>query len=267
VSADLAPSAGEDVATDYNFYATASGSATGATFARLMPTGGSSGSSTGIFMQRTPAPSPSGLTASAIVAWINPACVYTSATSNFVCPTLTWMGHSLSVSYTLFDSLGVAQSQYSPTLTASVALVVSDTGAVAYTWNNNSFADTSSHHRNVTLSNLLGSPDTLHIWNGVGSTAIHSVRSGQITKTYQLSSNDTTTNVAIRQPHGLNPYPLSGTIVRNYSVVRTKQASDTTTHSATRRVVVTFNGTADVPMTVGTETYSLNLDSHRVTKQ
>jgi len=253
-SADLAPTAGDEIGNDYDFYSSASASSLGSSFSIMAPVGAN--------VRASIAP-PSSIAA----AWINPACTYTPATLNFVCPTISWHGYTLNASYQLFDAASVPQSAYSATTTASINFIVSDTGAVAFTWNQNSYADTASHHRNATVSNLAGTPDTLHIWNATGSTNAHSVRSGQITKTYLLASSDTTTNVAIRQPRGLNPYPLSGTIVRNYAVTRTRQASDTTTHSTSRRVVVTFNGTANVPMTVGTEQYMLNLDTHRVTKQ
>jgi hypothetical protein len=185
------------------------------------------------------------------------------------------LGHMVNVSYQFFDTAGVSQMAYDPVTTDSATLTVSDTGAFAFSWFNNSYADTSSHHRHVTLSNLVGDPDTLHIWNGTGSTFDHSVRIGHVSKTYQFTSSDTTINVEILQPRRVHPYPISGTIIRNYDMTRTRVKSDTssdtstvtkTVHS-TRRVVVTFNGTVNVPMTVGSDSYMLNLDTHEVTKQ
>jgi hypothetical protein len=251
VSADIAPSAGEEIASETDFYAAASASGTsGVAFTQLVGPG----------VSAAIAPP-----TSAAAMWINPSCAVSSSLV-YTCPPLTRRGHTLSVSYEFRDQLGVLQSAYDATTTASIAFTVNDTGATLYTWNQNSYADTSGRHRQATVSNLVGHPDTLHIWNGTGSTTMRSVRSGQITKAYSLSSNDTTTNVKIRQPRTLNPYPLSGTIIRNYSVTRTRMASDTVTRSATRRVVVTFNGTASVPMQVGTESYLLNLDTRRVRK-
>jgi len=254
-SADLAPSAGEDVATDYSFYAGASATAVG-----------------GSFSQNTAAGT-SGISASlnvpthAAATWISSACTYNSTTQYFDCPPVTRLWHTFTVSYGLFDASNVNQSAYDNVTTASINFIIADTGAVLWTQFGNTFADTSGRHRDATVSNLQGSPDTVHIWNGHGTSAIHSVRSGQITKRFVFTSNDTTTDLRFRLPRDINPYPLSGTIVRSYTITRTREASDTTTRTTTRRVVVTFDGTANASMLVGTDQYILNLDTHRVTKQ
>jgi hypothetical protein len=252
VSADLAPTAGAEIATDYAFFAATSSTGAGGSFSANIPAGVSASVSPGV--------NPS------IISWINPDCARSGPHHRFVCPRFPWFGRSVDVDFTFYDATGAEQSAYDAETTDSITFSVSDTGALLFSFNQHSFADTSSHHRNVTLSNLLGDPDTLHIWNGTGSTNVHSVRTGKVNKTYQASSNDTTTDVRIRMPRNENPYPLSGTIVRNYSVTRTREGTDTTTRSTTRRVVVTFNGTALVPMLVGSETYTLNLDTRRVVK-
>jgi hypothetical protein len=265
-SADLAPSAGEDIAMDYQFYSAASGGATGSgSFSMNVPEGG-----------LTPSASIGGMRRGGPgTHWFHTQCAFTQESNQFTCPTISLLGHMLDVSYQFFDTAGVAQSAYDASTTDSATLTVSDTGAFAFSWFNNGYADTSSHHRFVTLSNLAGDPDTLHIWNGTGSTFDHSVRTGHVSKTYQLTSSDTTIDLEIRLPRSANPYPISGTIIRNYDMVRTRMKSDTSadtstvtkTVRSTRRVVVTFNGTANVPMTVGSDSYMLNLDTREVTKQ
>lgn len=265
-SADLAPSAGQDVAMDYQFYSMASGNTGAGSFSRSIPEGGLTASAAIDRPMRAGGPA---------THWLHANCAYTPASQDFTCPTISMLGHMLDVSYQFFDTAGAPQTAYDPVTTDSATLTVSDTGASLYSWFNNSYADTSSHHRTVTLSNLAGDPDTLHVWNGTGSTFEHSVRTGHVSKTYLLMSSDTTINVAIRQPRGLHPYPISGTIIRNYDMTRTRIKSDTsadtttntTTRHTTRRVVVTFNGTANVPMTVGSDTYIVNLDTREVTKQ
>lgn len=260
VSSDIAPSAGDAIANDYAFYSAADLTGSGASFAinaagaRLIdPAGGVSAS-----MQVAPR---------AAAAWISPSCTFDASSGRFSCPPVTKNGQTWSVSYALMDANGVSQSQYDNVTTASINFVVSDTGAVSFTSNGNTFADTVSRHHDRTVSGLAGAPDTVHTWNGTGTTAITSVRSGQITKVYAMTSVDTTTAVRFKQPRDINPYPLSGTVVRDYTVTRTRFASDTTRRVATRRVVVTFNGTASVPMTIGADSYVLNLDTHKVTKQ
>lgn len=265
-SADLAPSAGQDVAMDYQFYSSASGSTDGASFSMNVPANGLAPS--GAILPTMGRSGPG-------THWFHSGCAFTSSAHDFTCPPIVLLGHMWNVSYQFFDTAGVLQTAYDPFTTDSATLTVSDTGAFAFSWGNNGYADTSAHHRFVSLSNLAGDPDTLHIWNGTGSTFDHSVRTGHVSKTYQLTSSDTTIDLEIRQPRRLNPYPISGTIIRNYDMLRTRMRSDTssdtltvtkTVHS-TRRVVVTFNGTANVPMTVGSDSYMLNLDTRQVTKQ
>jgi len=262
-TADLAPSAGQDVANDFTFMSGADASGGGA-----IGVFGSVGTTSinGLVHASVMAPT------TAQAAWISPSCSFSASTGRFDCPPVTRNNHIFTVSYALFDANGVVQSQFNKVTTASINFIVQDTGAVSFSSNGNTFADTSSRIKNATVTGLAGDPDTLHTWNGYGSGSIRSVRSGQISKVYELASTDTLSGVAFRQPRDINPYPLGGTIVRNYNVTRLREASDTTQRTASRRVVVTFNGTVNVPMTVtngdGTVTnYMLNLDTHKVTKQ
>jgi hypothetical protein len=245
--ADLAPSAGEDITADLNFYGSAGASAGGASFDLTVE---------GNQTHTTPRS-----------AWISPSCTYDDATQFFVCPTVTWFFHTYSAKYQLLDGTDTPQSEYDPSTTAAIHFIASDTSAVSWGLGRVSFQDTSSRHLDVTLSGLAGTPDTVHVWDGTGSGRIHSGRTGQVSKLYDFVFNDTTTALRIRQPRSANPYPLSGTIVKNYTVTRERQAADTTTHTTAVRVMVTFNGTHLVPMTIGDTEYVLDLDTHRVTKQ
>ncbi|HEV2643799.1 MAG TPA: hypothetical protein VGT98_13880 [Candidatus Elarobacter sp.] len=258
-SAELAPSAGEDVGSTYSFFSGADVTGSGGAFSVNAPgaTLTASGASASIN-----APPPG-----AAAAWISPSCTFDAGTGRFACPPVTKGGMTFTASYALFDANNVTQSSFDKVTTASINFIVTDSGAVSYSSNGNTFSDTTLRRHNRTVSGLAGDPDTVHVWNGTGTGSVRSSRSGQITKTYVFASTDTVSNVAFRQPRDINPYPLRGTIVKSYTVTRTREASDTTTHTTTRRVVVTFNGTANVPMTVGTESYMLNLDTHKVTKQ
>jgi len=257
VTADLAPSAGEDMATDYSFMSAADLTGGGGSF--TSSTAGATIAGDGVSAVLV-AP-PSGRAA----AWISPDCVFDAATGRFNCPPLMRGKQKYTISYALFDINGTTLSSYNKATTASINFIVADTGETSFGFNNNTFSDTTYRLHNRTVSTLLG--DTVHTWNGSGAGSVHSTRTGQITKDYVFTSVDTASAVRFRQPRGINPYPLGGTFVKNYTVVRTRQASDTTTHTATRQVVVTFNGTANVPMTINGTVYSLNLDTHKVTKQ
>jgi len=257
VTPDLAPSAGEDIATDYAFYSSADLTGSGSAFGTN--TAGASIVSAGV-SPSVNAPPPGGA-----AAWISPSCVFDAGIGRFNCPPLMRGNQSYTVSYALFDANGTTQLQYNKSTTAAINFIVADTGQTSYSSNDNTFSDTTYRLHNRTVSTLLG--DTVHTWNGSGTGNIHSTRQGQILKDYTFSSVDTASAVTFRQPRDINPYPIGGTFVRNYTVVRTREASDTTTHTATRQVVVTFNGTVNVPMTINGVAYSLNLDTHKVTKQ
>jgi len=248
VSADLAPSAAEDISADYNFYSGASASSVGLSFNIL----GTDRGWPQILRTGTRA-----------FRWLNNNCTYDSTSLSFVCPPITKGNHTFTASYTIYDAGGTQQSAYDSVTTASIMFQWADTGATSWTFNHGSFGDTSSRHHTATVSNLAGNPDTTHIWNGTGTGHIHSVRSGQITRIYDYQFSDSTQNLTIRLPHDVNPYPLSGTIIKNYTITRERQASDTVTRTTTRRVTFTFNGTSTATMTIGDSTYAVNLDTHR----
>ncbi len=257
VTADVAPTAGEDIASDVSFFSGADASGSGGAFSVM---GSATPAGDGASAQLNTVPG-------AAAVWISNRCTFDAGSGRFICPPLVRGNGTFTINYALFDANGVNQSAYDNVTTASINFVVTDSAATVVTWNGNTFADTLLRRHDRTVTGLAGNPDTVHTWNGAGTGSIHITRTGQITKTYVLAANDTATAVAFRQPRGINPYPLSGMVVKNYTVTRTREASDTTTHTATRRVVVTFNGTADVPMTINGESYSLNLDTHKVTKQ
>lgn len=257
-TADLAPSAGEDIASDYTFYSSADLTGSGASFS--MSVRGATITGAGVSAS-VGAPPP------AAAAWISPSCTFDAGTGRFACPPLSKGGQTYTASYALLDANNVPQASYNKVTTASINFIVTDSGAVSFSSNGNTFSDTTLRRHDRTVSGLAGDPDTVHVWNGTGTGSVHSTRTGQISRTYVLASSDTTTGVAFRQPRDINPYPLRGTLVKNYTVTRTREASDTTTHTTTRRVVVTFNGTANVPMSVGGVSYTLNLDTHKVVKQ
>jgi hypothetical protein len=116
--------------------------------------------------------------------------------------------------------------------------------------------------RDATLSGFLG-PN--RIWNGIGSSADTTVHTEELsTRTYTGLSVDTVKAVTFLDQRALHPYPLSGVFVRvvDYTMVSTgKQLETTTVH---RRAVVTFNGTADVPISLGDYDCVLHLATHKV---
>lgn len=109
------------------------------------------------------------------------------------------------------------------------------------------------------MSGFLGAN---RVWNGFGSSADTSSRREELSsRTYTGLSVDTLKAVTFVDAQR---YPLSGEAIRvvDYTVVSIgKQLETTTVH---KRVVVTFNGTADVPISLGDYSCVLHLDMHKV---
>ncbi|MDX2184671.1 MAG: hypothetical protein SFW08_11885 [Gemmatimonadaceae bacterium] len=167
-----------------------------------------------------------------------------------------------------FDAAGTAQTGYDTLTTARIVFEVADTGSYSRTRGGSSKSDSSARSRVATLSNLVGHPDTLHIWNGVASGYHRSTMTTAAgTRTHEMISSDTTTNLRYRLPRATNRYPVSGTIIRNVSVTRVRTPTDSagTTVNKTRRVVIEFNGTSTATMTVNGEVFDLDLDTGEVT--
>nr|MCU0623944.1 hypothetical protein [Gemmatimonadaceae bacterium] len=167
-----------------------------------------------------------------------------------------------------FDAAGAAQTGYDTLTTARIVWQVADTGSFTRRRGPTVLEDSSARSRRTELSNLAGHPDTLRIWNGTGSAYHFTSRQNPGgTRTVEMVASDTTTNVRYRLPRSANPYPLTGTIVRNVSVtrVRTPNDADPVTNVRTRRVVIEFNGTSTATLTVNGEVFDLDLESGEVT--
>ena len=167
-----------------------------------------------------------------------------------------------------FDGTGAAQQGYDSVTTARIVWQVADTGTFTRRRGNFTLADSSARSRVTELSNMAGNPDTLRIWNGNGSSYHFTSRQNPGgSRTVEMVASDTTTNLRYRLPRSANPYPLTGTIVRNVQVtrVRTPNDADPVTNARTRRVVIEFNGTSTATMTVNGEVFDLDLETGEVT--
>jgi hypothetical protein len=167
-------------------------------------------------------------------------------------------GQSVVKSYQFLDASGQPMEKFIKGTTESIHYLVKTDGSEAKD-NNTSV----SHSlRDVTVSGFLG-PN--RIWNGFGSSAdTNSHKEDLSTRKYTGLSVDTLKAVTFVDERATHPYPLSGVAVRvvDYTAVSTgKQVETTTVH---KRVVVTFNGTADVPISLGDYNCVLHLDTHKV---
>ena len=167
-------------------------------------------------------------------------------------------GQSVVKSYQFLDASGKPMERFVRGVTDAIHfLVKKDAKEVK-----DNSSSVSHSLRDVIESGFLG-PN--RIYNGVGSSADTSSRKEDLsTRKYTGSSVDSLKAVTFVDERSQHPYPLSGAAVRvvDYVVVSTgKQLEITSVH---KRVVVTFNGTADVPISLGDYSCVLHLDSHKV---
>ena len=185
------------------------------------------------------------------------ACSFSAAAQIYTC-TKSGEGKSVVKSYQFLDASGNPMDKFVKGTTESIHyLVKSDAGE-----SKDGYSSISHSLRDATVSGFLG-PN--RIWNGFGSSAdTNSHKEDLSSRTYTGLSVDTIKAVTFVDERASHPYPLSGVAVRvvDYAMVSTgKQIETTTVH---KRVVVTFNGTANVPISLGDYSCVLHLDTHEV---
>jgi hypothetical protein len=163
-------------------------------------------------------------------------------------------GAERSCAVTYFDAAGNEQAAYDEVTTASMRLVTEINGE----FERDGWLATVSRSREMTISGLEGA-ETSRTVNGSGSQAItrskHSDENG--TRTYEMFGTSSIENVVHGVPIEDNPYPLSGSITRDMTVLIIGGKNDGETHS--RLAVITFNGTQFATVTVNGETYEIDL--------
>ena len=184
-------------------------------------------------------------------------CSFNSAALIYSC-SKSEAGKSVVKSYQFLDASGNPMEKFVKGTTESIHyLVKTDRSESAEN------SSTVSHSlRDLTVSGFLG-PN--RIWNGFGSSADTSSHHEELSsRKYTGISVDTLKAVTFVDERAAHPYPLSGVAIRvvDYTVVSSgKQLETTTVH---KRVVVTFNGTADVPISLGDYNCVLHLDTKKV---
>ena len=184
-------------------------------------------------------------------------CSFNAAALIYSC-TKSGEGQSVTKSFQFLDASGKSMEKFIKGTTEAIHyLVKTDASELK---DNGSSVNHSL--RDLTVSGFLG-PN--RIWNGFGSSADTSVRREELsTRKYTGLSVDTLKAVTFVDERATHPYPLSGVAIRvvDYTVVSTgKQTETITVH---KRVVVTFNGTPEVPISLGDYGCILHLDTHKV---
>lgn len=183
-------------------------------------------------------------------------CTWSAATGRFTCPAITNPdGLTLERSFAFYAG-GVAQQRYDATATDSVNFQAALSGTLSRdgrtAWINAA--------RTMTVSGLAGA-ETQRSWSGTGTRtdSAHVVTDGVARRT-KIHSVDQISSVVYALPRSANPYPKSGTIT--HDITMSSVADDgtaTRTRSATRHVVVTFNGTRFASVMVGSTACTLDL--------
>ena len=188
---------------------------------------------------------------------VSESCTFNAAALIYSC-VKSGEGQSVVKSYQFLDASGKPMEKFVKGVTEAIHFLVKKDASEA----SDSASSVSHSLRDVVESGFLG-PN--RIYNGFGSSADTSSRKENLsTRKYAGSSVDSLKAVTFVDERAQHPYPLSGVAIRvvDYSVVSTGEQLETTT--VHKRVVVTFNGTADVPISLGDYSCVLHLDTHKV---
>ena len=186
-------------------------------------------------------------------------CSY--AAPEWTCAPVIDRGLTIVRSYSYRDSAGQAMQAFDDLKTASTNFKVSINGVVS---RDSTFSGVVHRTQNITVSGLLGDESTRR-WRGVGTSADTNTHRDLIsTRRYAGKSIDSLKAVVFPQPRLPGSYPLRGSTVRivNYNVTSTGRGTER--RSVDRRVVTTFNGTAEAKIESGSVVCTLHLDTHRV---
>jgi len=173
---------------------------------------------------------------------------------SFACNAASRDGLTVTRTCVYKDAAGTVQPSYDSLTTASVTVNASVKGTVT----RGPMTMTIDRTNEFTVSGLEGK-ETSATWNGVGTGSITRVRSTEdgTTRQYDMSYTVKRTDVVIPVPRTATSWPLSGTVTKSFTITVTGGPNDGMT--ATREVVITFNGTSTPTATINGEVWELDL--------
>jgi hypothetical protein len=156
---------------------------------------------------------------------------------------------------TFLDGDGQEQSAYDPLTTASIHAVLVLEGQVQ----RQDFQATLERRRELWVTGLEGS-ESRRTFNGTGTESHSStgVRDDDGLRTFEMTATSSIDDVVRGADLSTEPWPLSGTITRQVSVVVGRGVNDAVTREHT--VTVTFNGTRYVTLNIDGEVFELDLE-------
>ncbi|HET9066088.1 MAG TPA: hypothetical protein VFN22_09760 [Gemmatimonadales bacterium] len=182
--------------------------------------------------------------------------VCTSVLGNLVC-TATAGNLSGEATLTFRDGSGQTQTAYDASTTASVLIDTDISGDVT----RSGFTLDLDHQGSFTVTGLAGT-ETTRTWNGTGTTNIASSLFGGA-RAYEFTSNSNFQAVVVPTSGDEPRWPTSGRVTSTVQLEFTGGVHDGERRSTT--VQIDFNGTANVPMRVGSTAFRLDLATHLVT--
>src|SRR2546423_3020685 len=167
-------------------------------------------------------------------------------------------GQSVVKSYQFLDASGKPMEKFVKGVTEAIHFLLKSDASES----KDNYSSVSHSLRDVAESGFLGAN---RIYNGFGSSADTNSRQENLSPRRNTGSSvDTLKAVTFVDERAHHPYPLSGVAIRvvDYAVVSTGEQLET--RSVHKRVVVSFNGTADVPISLGDYSCVLHLNTHKV---
>jgi len=157
---------------------------------------------------------------------------------------------------TFFDADGNQQDAYDAETTASIHVVVEVAGEVSREF----WSASLERSRDMTISGLAGQ-ETERTFNGEGSEAVSRSRHFEdgTSRTYDMDGTFTYSDVVVPVPGSDTPWPLSGTITRHVSVEIVNGPNGD--RSVTRDVTIVFDGDETATVTIGDETFEVDLST------
>ena len=192
-----------------------------------------------------------------------PVCNYSAADGRWTCaPFVNGRGLTVLWSYAYSDAAGKPMEKYDALATEKIDYRSQLSGPVG----DGTSSIGVTHRTSEQTSSGLSGKETTRVWNGVGisgdTVSYHDASGGS--RRYAGVEVDSIKAVTYRHPRAPGSYPLSGQLVRvaKYSV--TAAGKSTETRSVSRTVVTTFNGSADVPIRLGSMSCTLHLNTRKV---
>lgn len=162
---------------------------------------------------------------------------------------------------TFKDAAGATQPAYDALTTASATIHAEVNGSLS----RDNWSATIARIRDLTVSGLAG-VETSRIWNGTGSSRVSRSRhngEGE-SRSYEVTSDGTITNVVVNLPRNENRWPVSGTVSQHATVTISGGPNDGKVID--RTVTITFNGTQFVPIQVNDRTFTFDLRARRIVR-